>query len=271
MWESPSFSAISDLSKLVFISLISHADDEGRGRAGASYIRSMTFPNDEDRRVADIKKTLIEIGSKMSVQFYAVDGNEYYVITNWLKWQKIDKPTKSKLPPPPLVGEGGTTLFSGVIDEYSESTRGRVDDDSPPNRIEGNRTERNNSHSAGAREKGSTDFEKRFSFFCKRWDIEADYCSPYMDDLDFDRLDKAFEQSPKYLQDKEAAPWAHTLSGIVTKYKSIIAGKYKDKTATPAQGNRGRRSVTQEWANTISRLNGVGLPIHGEDFDDEEE
>lgn len=78
MWESLSFSELSDFSKLVFISLISHADDEGRGMAKAATVTNVTFPNDENRRVADVKKALSEIALKMSVQFYSVDGREYY-------------------------------------------------------------------------------------------------------------------------------------------------------------------------------------------------
>ena len=154
MWESSSFSSLTDLSKLVFISLISHADDEGRGRAGAAYIRNMTFPNDEDRRVADIKKALLEIGCKMSVQFYTVDGNDYYFMTKWLKWQKIDKPTKSKLPPPPIsVGEGGGLHLCDTFDEYSGSARGGVVEPSTPNRIE----------RKGIEEKGTEEVSKEVS------------------------------------------------------------------------------------------------------------
>ena len=40
IWESESFSSLSDLSKIVFISIISHADDEGRGKASASHQES---------------------------------------------------------------------------------------------------------------------------------------------------------------------------------------------------------------------------------------
>lgn len=73
IWESFSFSELSDFSKLVFISLISHADDEGRGVAKAATIASMTFPNDENKRVADVKKALSEIALKTSTQLYKWD------------------------------------------------------------------------------------------------------------------------------------------------------------------------------------------------------
>lgn len=133
MWESESFSELNDLAKLVFISMISHADDEGRGKANPAYIRSMTFPNDDSKRVADIEKALSEIGCKMSVQFYSVDGRDYYFMTNWTEYQKIDKPTKSKLPPPPNVGVGGGIPNRGQFGEDSGSIRGVVGEDSTPN------------------------------------------------------------------------------------------------------------------------------------------
>lgn len=125
MWESLSFSELSDFAKLVFISLISHADDEGRGVAKAGTVTSFTFPNDENKRVADVKKALSEIALKMSVQFYSIDGRDYYVMTNWLDYQTINKPTKSKFPPPPNAGVGGDIRSNGELPhDYGRTTVG---------------------------------------------------------------------------------------------------------------------------------------------------
>lgn len=143
IWESESFSELSDFSKLVFISLISHADDEGRGKAKAAFIANMTFPNDENKRVADVKKALSEIALTMSTQFYSVDGREYYAMTNWLDYQKIDKPTKSKLPPPPDAGVGGNIHNRKQFGEYSGNIRGVIDEDYAPKSNQYNRIEDN--------------------------------------------------------------------------------------------------------------------------------
>lgn len=137
IWESETFSSLSDLEKIVFIGLISLSDDEGRGKANPSYIKSTLFPYDEGRRVADIKSALSKIARCMSTQFYSVNGNDYYVLTNWNKWQKIDRPTKSKLPPPPMFGVGETTSLyeeNKKLDEGSTSTRRMLDEGSSPNR-----------------------------------------------------------------------------------------------------------------------------------------
>lgn len=135
IWQSQDFSRLSMLAKLVFIGLFSYADDEGRGRATAAYVKSMVFPYDGKLRVTDIDRSLNEIAANMSITFYTSDGNEYYSLDNWPKWQKVDKPQPSKLPPV----SGDTTVIRRAFGEDSANDRGTV----PPNRIERNGIEKN--------------------------------------------------------------------------------------------------------------------------------
>lgn len=139
IWESESFSSLSDFQKIVFIGLISLADDEGRGKANPSYIKSTLFPYDENRRVAEVKSALSQIARCTSTQFYNVNGSEYYFLSSWKKWQKIDKPSKSKLPPPPnssgVLESGVGALLSESekntkFDEHSTNTRRILDEGS---------------------------------------------------------------------------------------------------------------------------------------------
>lgn len=231
MWESLSFSELSDFAKLVFISLISHADDEGRGVAKVGTVTNLTFPNDENKRVADVKKALSEIALKMSVRFYCVNGREYYAMTNWLDYQTINKPTKSKFPPPPAVGEGGDIHSDGELpQDYGSTTVGLPHNYGTKKEI--NIKENNNTpDSAGVRTCEEEDgFEEKFHAFCKKWEIADDnfYSSDFIQ-FDYDKLDKAFSESPLYLGDKKRTPWVHTLGGLHKHYSEIIAGKYKDK------------------------------------------
>ncbi len=98
IWQSEDFSKLSTLGKLVFIGLFSLADDEGRGRCNPVYLKSTLFPYEEGIRSADIDKTLSEISSNMSVNFYSCNGSSYYSLYNWNTWQKIDRPSQSKIP-----------------------------------------------------------------------------------------------------------------------------------------------------------------------------
>lgn len=134
IWQSEDFSKLSTLGKLVFIGLFSLADDEGRGRSNPVYLKSTLFPYEEGIRSADIDKTLSEISSNMSVIFYSCDGSSYYSLYNWNTWQKIDRPTESKIP------EYDKETMQRLFDEYSTNNRRAF----APNRKEDNRIEKEN-------------------------------------------------------------------------------------------------------------------------------
>jgi len=87
---------------LVFIGMFSNADDYGKGRAKAVYLKSIIFPYDETIKVSDVAKALSEIEAKMAVTFYTSDGNQYYRLDNWNKWQKVEKPSVSTIPDPAI-------------------------------------------------------------------------------------------------------------------------------------------------------------------------
>lgn len=120
IWQSEDFSKLSVLAKLVFIGLFSLADDEGRGRCNSVYLRSTLFPYEESIRSADIDKTLSEISSNMSVVFYSCDGSNYYSLYNWKAWQKIDRPSQSKMP------EYDEKTMQRLFDDNSSKVRRRI-------------------------------------------------------------------------------------------------------------------------------------------------
>ncbi len=93
IWASSSFAALSDFAKIVFIGLISNADDEGKGEADPAMLKSTLFPRDEKKRAADVKSALSQIARSTSTLFYSVEGKDYYALTKWKTWQKLDRPT----------------------------------------------------------------------------------------------------------------------------------------------------------------------------------
>ena len=126
IWSSEDFSKLSSFSKLIFIGLFSLADDEGRGKANPSYLKSMLFPYEEGIRSADIKKTLQEIASTMSVIFYTHDEKEYYALKSWEKFQTINRPSPSDVPDPP----SDSLNVHGGLTEDSVSAHGGLSEDS---------------------------------------------------------------------------------------------------------------------------------------------
>jgi hypothetical protein len=99
-WDSEDVSRLSMFARLMFIGMVSNADDSGRGRANTNYLKSVIFPYD-DIRVAEVDKALSEISHNTSVVVYEVARSKYYAFTNWERWQKVDHPTQSVIPPPP--------------------------------------------------------------------------------------------------------------------------------------------------------------------------
>jgi hypothetical protein len=62
-------------------------------------LASLLFPYDDDAPKL-VPKWLDELAKENCVTLYEVDGDKYVEVANWLKHQKIDKPTASKLPGP---------------------------------------------------------------------------------------------------------------------------------------------------------------------------
>jgi len=148
IWESEDFSTLSNLAKVLFIGLFSLADDEGRGKANPIYIRSKLFPYTVDKvRPTDITTALSEIAQSMSITFYTVNGTQYYALTHWDFWQKIDKPSPSTFPSPEEA--------DGLV-EYSTNDQRTLDEDyalieKNKNRTEENKNKKENTNRLRAR------------------------------------------------------------------------------------------------------------------------
>lgn len=121
-WESESLGRVSRDARLLFIGLWMLADDSGRARGGlresSRALASLLFPYDDDAKslASGWLQELIKEGCVIN---YEVGGNHYLEIPNFLKHQRIDKPSKSKYPP---FQESSSTT-PGVLPESSSTTR----------------------------------------------------------------------------------------------------------------------------------------------------
>lgn len=158
IWINEDFGTLTNLAKLVYIGLFSMADDEGRGKASPAYIKAVLFPYNDDLRIADIIKTLSEISSTMSVIFYSCDENMYYTLTSWKTWQKIDKPSKSKIP---KFDE--TTMERLSFDEHSTNTLRTLS----LNRIEKNKNTKEKKEKRNIKEKSPNENIEEFKDIIK--------------------------------------------------------------------------------------------------------
>lgn len=124
IWADEDYGTLTYGAMVMFIGIISNADDEGRLPGNALYLSSSIFPykgltSDEAITLRD------EILSKMkSLKLYKVEDKEYLQLMNWEGYQSINRPSKSKYPP----------FMEGSVKDHGGLT---------PNRIEKNRKEKN--------------------------------------------------------------------------------------------------------------------------------
>ena len=96
-WTDEKLGECTIQERLLFIGLISNADDEGYGRANPKLLKSLIFPYD-DLRASDLEKWLSRLGVFNMIVLFKHDEQTYYYIPNFLKYQTINKPTKSTFP-----------------------------------------------------------------------------------------------------------------------------------------------------------------------------
>ncbi len=96
-WTDEKLGECSIQERLLFMGLISNADDEGYGRANPKLLKSLIFPYD-DLRASDLEKWLSHLGGLNIVVLYKYEEQTYYYLPNFLKHQTINKPTETSFP-----------------------------------------------------------------------------------------------------------------------------------------------------------------------------
>ncbi|WP_018908772.1 hypothetical protein [Salinispora arenicola] len=95
-------------ARLTFIGLWTHVDDEGRCVDDARLIKAAVWPLD-DRLSTDVELDLKRLSESSLILRYKVGERSYLAVREWGEHQRINRPTKSKLPPPPEAPEPSPT------------------------------------------------------------------------------------------------------------------------------------------------------------------
>ena len=114
-WSDEEIGMWSFQARLFYIGLWNFADDEGRMKAHPALLKSQIFPYENKINIEKLKN---EVSSK--VQWYTLNGQLYGHIRNFLKYQKIEKPSKSKLPIPPPFPDTSGSVRGEVVPKRSE-------------------------------------------------------------------------------------------------------------------------------------------------------
>lgn len=91
-------------ARYLFVLLFgTYVDDFGRFRANPALLRGELYPYDDDVTRDMVTCWLDELVRAKRVRLYVVDGQQYAVLVNWAKHQRIDNAAKSELPEPPAA------------------------------------------------------------------------------------------------------------------------------------------------------------------------
>lgn len=99
MWHDEKIGALSRDARLLFIGLITMADDEGRLRALPAVILGHCFPYDRDA-AKRLGTWMDELACQGLIQGYSDHGASYVAITNWSRHQRVNRPSPSLIPAP---------------------------------------------------------------------------------------------------------------------------------------------------------------------------
>lgn len=100
MWADEKIGRLTRDERLLFVGLITMADDEGRLRAMPSAILGHVFPYDQDA-AKRLEKWLGALETMSLVLRYESSGLPYIALVGWSKHQRINRPNQSELPAPP--------------------------------------------------------------------------------------------------------------------------------------------------------------------------
>lgn len=121
-WEDLAIGQLSRNARLCFIGLMSYADDEGRVQVDPRYVKRAVFGFDDDLTTCDVGAILDELRTGASnLVFYDVAGRQIAAFSNWRRYQYIQKPQPSNLPPPPTI-EPSVNGNGPLSEEYVTAT-----------------------------------------------------------------------------------------------------------------------------------------------------
>lgn len=132
IWDDPNFIKLSRDARLLFIGLFSNADDFGRLRGNAGYLRKTVFGYD-DVKIEEVSMWREEVLNTMKhVVLYEVEEEEYLYLENWSKHQTLrqDRIQKSELPPPP-ASQNQEEIEEIQPDDNQMTTNPQPDDNHP--------------------------------------------------------------------------------------------------------------------------------------------
>lgn len=157
-WSDAKVSKLSLPARLLFLGLLNEADDEGRLLGSPKYLCGVVFPNDDDIEGSDVRGWLDELEAVGMARRYTVEDVVYVYLPRFRRHQRINRPSKSKLPSP---GQGNPPPPGDSVNPHGGLQEGSSD---PQNKYprgsgsgSGSGTGRNPNFTHATRARGAND------------------------------------------------------------------------------------------------------------------
>lgn len=97
-WTSSDFIRLSNVGRLLFIGLISNADDYGRLHANPEHLAHLICA--QGTELDEVKQQLRQMAKQGMIVSYRDAGKPSIAIANWAAHQRVDHPKDSTIAPP---------------------------------------------------------------------------------------------------------------------------------------------------------------------------
>lgn len=128
VWEDEAIGRVSRDARLLFIGLITQADDDGRLRGDLRLLRAKIYPYDEGLTAKEIQSWIDELAGLGLVQVYE-RGYTYLCLPSFRDNQVINKPVPSRIPAPDagetVIREDYGSPTVGLREDYDGEGKGR--------------------------------------------------------------------------------------------------------------------------------------------------
>jgi hypothetical protein len=98
-WISESLAEVTVEAERTFLAMTTHADDQGRHRDQAAIIAGLVWPLRAEHTAVHVEDDLTQLAAAgLICRYTGCDGKRYFHYPTWVRHQKIDKPSQSRLP-----------------------------------------------------------------------------------------------------------------------------------------------------------------------------
>jgi hypothetical protein len=118
-WQDEAFGTVSIEAECLFIGLITQADDYGRLEAGALRARALVWPYKPEIDPVRVEGWLAELEDARLIVRYESEGRSCIALRGWDRNQKVDRPTPSRIPEPPVLASPREDSRSIGLDQGS--------------------------------------------------------------------------------------------------------------------------------------------------------